>query len=67
MTTVDGIDLVEARQMAERGFDLDECKMTRRWLRQAVAEIERGRWALAQIKACGMIDPDTLDLSGTRG
>lgn len=59
------IDLATARLMAERGGDLDECRITRRWLRQAIAEIERGRWALAQIRSSGMIDPDTLDLSGT--
>lgn len=61
----DGIDLAEARVLAERGNDLDECKMTRRWLRQAVLEIERGRWAMAQIRTSGLIDPETLDLSGT--
>lgn len=61
----DGIDLVSARALADRGDALDEVRVTRRWLAQAVAEIERGRWAMAQARQIGRTDGELLDLSGT--
>lgn len=61
----DGIDLVVARRMADRGDGSDEVRMTRRWLRQALHEIEQGRWAQAQARAIGRTDGELLDLPGT--
>lgn len=61
----DGIDLVAARQVADRGDGMDEVRVTRRWLRQALAEIDCGRWAQAQARAIGRTDGELLDLSGT--
>ncbi|HQS95077.1 MAG: hypothetical protein B7X90_01835 [Novosphingobium sp. 17-62-19] len=63
---VEGIDLDQARAMAERGDGDDKCRVRRRWLRQAVLEIERGRWAMAQLRAGG-IDPELLDYRATPG
>lgn len=61
----EGIDLVSARNLADRGDGLDEVRVTRRWLAQAVSEIERGRWAMAQARQIGRTDGELLDLSGT--
>ena len=63
----EGIDLVAARQLADRGHALDEVRVTRRWLAQVVGEIERGRWAMAQARQIGRTDGELLDLSGTVG
>jgi hypothetical protein len=63
----EGIDLVAARQLADRGDALDEVRVTRRWLAQVVGEIERGRWAMAQARRIGRTDGELLDLSGTVG
>jgi hypothetical protein len=62
-----GIDVVTARIIAERGQGDDEVRVTRRWLRQALLEIDRGRWAMAQVRAIGRTDGELLDLSGTVG
>lgn len=60
-----GIDIVAARQLADRGDGADEVRVTRRWLRQAINEIDGGRWALAQARVIGRTDGELLDLSGT--
>jgi len=59
------IDMVVARVVADRGDDADEVRITRRWLRQALAEIDQGRWAQAQARAIGRTDGELLDLTGT--
>ncbi len=62
-----GIDIVAARVLADRGDGADEVRVTRRWLRQAIAEIDSGRWARAQARVTGRTDGELLDLSGKVG